>query len=102
VLAETGSDEKPDAWRWRRCAPFLFPALAKSRLGFAGAAIIVSAAWTSLHVDRTNLALAQLFAAGPLLTWMLVRTGSLRVPILCHVLFNSGVSFAVIVLGIPE
>ena len=81
---------------------FLFPALAKSRLGFAGAAIIVSAAWTSLHVDRTNLALAQLFAAGLLLTWMLVRTGSLRVPILCHVLFNTGVSFAVIVLGIPE
>ncbi len=80
---------------------FLFPALAKSRLGLAGAAIIVSAAWTSLHVDRTNLALAQLFAAGLLLTWMLVRTGSLRVPILCHVLFNTGVSIAVIVFGIP-
>ncbi len=80
---------------------FLFPALAKSRLGFAGAAIIVSAAWTSLHVDRTNLALAQLFASGLLLCWMLVRTGSLRVPILCHVLFNTGVSFAVIVLGLP-
>jgi membrane protease YdiL (CAAX protease family) len=66
-----------------------------------GAAIIVSAAWTSLHVDRPNLAVAQLFAAGLLLSWMLVRTGSLRVPILCHVLFNTGVSFMVIVLGIP-
>jgi len=81
---------------------FLFPALAKSRLGIAGAAVIVSAAWTSLHVDRTNLALAQLFAAGLLLSWMLVRTGSLRVPVLCHVLFNMGISFAVIVLGIPR
>ncbi len=80
---------------------FLFPALAKSRFGLVGAAIIVSAAWTSLHVDRTNLAVAQLFAAGLLLSWMLVRTGSLRVPILCHVLFNTGVSFMVIVLGIP-
>lgn len=80
---------------------FLFPALMKSRLGVAGAAIVVSAAWTSLHVDRTSLALAQLFSAGLLLSWMLVRTGSLRVPILCHALFNAGVSFAVIVLGLP-
>jgi membrane protease YdiL (CAAX protease family) len=61
----------------------------------------VSVAWTSLHVDRTNLAVAQLFAAGLLLSWMLMRTGSLRVPIFCHVLFNTGVSFMVIVLGIP-
>jgi membrane protease YdiL (CAAX protease family) len=80
---------------------FMFPALAESRLGFTGAAIVVSAAWTALHVDRTTLAMAQLFVAGLLLSWLLVRTGSLRVPMLCHVVFNTGVSFAVIVLGFP-
>lgn len=80
---------------------FLFGALSKTRLGFAGAAVITSAAWTALHVDRTILAQLQLFSAGLLLSGLLVRTGSLRIPIVCHMLFNTGVSVMVIVLGIP-
>jgi len=80
---------------------FLFGALSKSRIGFAGAALITSAAWTFLHVDRTLLAQLQLFSAGLLLSWLLVRTGSLRIPILCHILFNTGVSVMVGVLKIP-
>lgn len=80
---------------------FLFPALATSRLGPVGAALASTALWAALHVDRTGLAMMQLFFAGLLLTFLLVRTGSLRVPILCHVLFNTGVSLMVIVLGIP-
>ncbi len=80
---------------------FLFSALARSRVGVIAAAIITSAAWTALHVNRTELAYAQLFASGLLLSWLLVRTGSLRVPILVHVLFNMGVSFVVIVLKLP-
>lgn len=80
---------------------FLFSALARSRVGVIAAAIITSAAWTALHVNRTELAYAQLFASGLLLSWLLVRTGSLRVPILVHVLFNVGVSFVVIVLKLP-
>ena len=74
---------------------FLFSALSKSRLGFVGAALLTTAAWTSLHVGRSPYAHAQLFASGLFLTWLLVWTGSLRVPILCHMLFNSGVTLLV-------
>jgi hypothetical protein len=81
---------------------FLFPALAKSRLGIAGAAIMSSAAWTALHVNRTDLAMVQLFAASLLLCWLLMKSGSLRIPILCHALFNAGVSVIVIGFGIPQ
>jgi hypothetical protein len=80
---------------------FLFPALATSRLGIIGAAIMSSAAWTALHVNRTDLAMAQIFLAGLLMCWLLLKSGSLRIPILCHVLFNTGVSVMVIGFGIP-
>jgi membrane protease YdiL (CAAX protease family) len=80
---------------------FLFSAVFKTRLGFPGAALLTSAAWTALHVDRTSLAHVQLFASGVLLSWLLARTGSLRIPLLCHILFNTGVSFVVIVLRLP-
>ncbi len=80
---------------------FLFAALSRSRLGFMGAALITSIAWTALHVDRTPLAQLQLFSSGLFMCWLLVRTGSLRVPLLCHVLYNATVSFIVIVLGWP-
>jgi hypothetical protein len=81
---------------------FLFPALAKSRLGIAGAAIMSSATWTALHVNRTDLAMVQLFASSLLMCWLLMKSGSLRIPILCHALFNAGVSIMVIGLGIPQ
>lgn len=80
---------------------FLFSALARSRLGVVGAALISSAGWTALHVNRTELAYVQLLLSGLLLSWLLVRTGSLRIPIVVHVLFNIGVSFVVIVLQLP-
>lgn len=80
---------------------FLISALARSRMGLAGAALLSSLAWTALHVDRTDLARIQIFAAGLFLAWLLIRSGSLRVPILCHAAFNIGVSFMVIVLRLP-
>jgi membrane protease YdiL (CAAX protease family) len=80
---------------------FLFPALLRTPLGFLGASLLTSLCWTVLHVDRPILALLQLFAAGLFSCWLLVRTGSLRVPIICHVLYNAGVTFVVIVLGWP-
>ncbi|KUO56547.1 MAG: hypothetical protein APF80_06685 [Alphaproteobacteria bacterium BRH_c36] len=75
---------------------FLFSALMKSRAGFYGAAIITSAFWAGLHFERSPLGIVQLFAFGMLLSWLLVKTGSLRIPILCHVLFNVGLSIIVI------
>lgn len=80
---------------------FLFPALMKSRAGFYGAAIVTSAAWAGLHFERSTLGIVQLFAFGMLLCWLLVKSGSLRIPILCHVVFNLSLSFIVIILRLP-
>lgn len=73
----------------------LLPALAKSRLGFWGAALVSSALWTSLHMNYSAVGLAEVFVAGLLFAWLLWRTGSLRVTIVCHGLYN-----ALIILGL--
>jgi membrane protease YdiL (CAAX protease family) len=75
---------------------FLFCTIAKSRLGVAGAALITTSLWTALHVGHLPHARVQVFASGLVLSWLLVRTGSLRVPMLCHVLFNGGLSLALL------
>ena len=75
---------------------FLFSALSKSSLGRAGAALVTTSLWTALHVGHTPIAQAQVFASGLLLSWLLVRTGSLRVPIACHVLFNSALGLVLL------
>jgi membrane protease YdiL (CAAX protease family) len=67
---------------------FLLGALAQTRLGFAGAAVITSAAWTALHAGYSWMGLLDVFANGLLLSWLLWRTGSLRVIILCHAFYN--------------
>lgn len=81
---------------------FLFPALRNTTLGVVGGAVAASALWTALHVDRTTLAQAQIFGSGLLLSLLQVYTGSVRVPILCHALFNSSVSLTVILFRWPD
>jgi uncharacterized protein len=73
----------------------LLPALAKSRLGFPAAAVVTSALWTSLHASYSLTGLLEVFIAGLLFAWLLWRTGSLRVTMVCHGLYN-----ALIVLGL--
>jgi uncharacterized protein len=68
---------------------FLLSALAKSRLGFAGAAVVSSALWTSLHAGYTLHGIIEVFTVGLFFSWLLWRTGSLRVAIFCHALYNS-------------
>jgi uncharacterized protein len=68
---------------------FLLSALAKSRLGFWGAALIATALWTSLHVGYTVVGILEVSIVGLFFSWLLWRTGSLRVAILCHALYNS-------------
>lgn len=81
---------------------FLQSALAKSPLGFWGAAIITNSAWTALHAGYTTTGLTDVFIAGLVFTWALWRTGSLWVPIICHGLYN-GLIFAVLsVMDMPE
>jgi membrane protease YdiL (CAAX protease family) len=66
---------------------FLLSALAQTRLGFWGAALVSTALWTALH-EYSVLGLAKVFALGLLFSWLLWRTGSLRVTVFCHALNN--------------
>ena len=74
---------------------FLFSALAGSRLGFGGAALVTSASWAALHYGYTPIGLTEVFLVGLLFAWLLWRTGSLWVAIFCHALYNS---FIILVL----
>ena len=71
---------------------FLFTALAPSRLGVGGAAAVSSGLWALMHVGYPLPVLFVVFAIGLLLTGVLLRTGSLWLPILCHAIYN-GTSF---------
>jgi membrane protease YdiL (CAAX protease family) len=68
---------------------FLLSALAKTRAGFAGAALISTTLWTALHAGYSLIGIVEVFTIGLFFSWMLWRTGSLRVPIFCHALYNS-------------
>ncbi len=77
---------------------FLFSSLAPSRLGVIGAAVVSTGIWTALHVGHLAHAKVQVFCAGLLLSWILVRTASLRVPIACHVLYNLALSLVLMAM----
>jgi hypothetical protein len=68
---------------------FLLSALARSQLGFAGGTIITTTWWTLLHWGYSAAGIVEVFLIGLFLSWLLWRTGSLRVPIFCHALYNS-------------
>jgi len=66
---------------------FLFSAIAQSRLGTMGAAIITSAIWAAVH-PYSVLGVIQVFVIGMIFAAILIRTGSLRVPIVIHAVYN--------------
>ena len=68
---------------------FLLSALARSRLGFAGGALVTTSLWTGLHAGYSLAGILEVFTIGLFFSWLLWRTGSLRVPIFCHALYNS-------------
>ncbi len=80
---------------------FLLGALAQGPLGFWGAALITSLLWTGLHAGYSLVGLAEVFAIGLLLSWLLWRTGSLRVTIFCHGLYNLAIAVALRLVGMP-
>jgi CAAX protease family protein len=82
---------------------FLLSALARTRLGFWGAALIATALWAALH-DYSAVGFAAVFMMGLLISWLLWRTGSLRVAIFCHALHNSLalVAHRLIPLAVPQ
>lgn len=74
---------------------FLLSALANSRLGFVGAGLISTTLWTLLHASYSIPALVSVFAAGLVITWLVWKTGSLRVAIVTHAMVNaSAAAFA--------
>jgi uncharacterized protein len=66
---------------------FLFPAFARTRMGLVGASVATSALWAVIHAYtwQGNL---MIFFMGLLLSLLLVRSGSLWVPIYAHAAFN--------------
>jgi membrane protease YdiL (CAAX protease family) len=80
---------------------FLLGALAKSGLGFWGGAVLSTLVWTALHAGYSSVGLAEVFAIGLLLSWLLWRTGSLRVTIFCHALYNSLIVLALRLVELP-
>ena len=68
---------------------FLLSALARSRLGFAGGALVTTSLWTALHAGYSLAGIVEVFTIGLFFSWLLWRTGSLRVPMFCHALYNS-------------
>ena len=68
---------------------FLLSALARSRLGFWPGAMITTALWTALHAGYSTVGIAEVYLIGLYFCWLLWRTGSLRVAMFCHALYNS-------------
>jgi membrane protease YdiL (CAAX protease family) len=81
---------------------FLLSALAKTRGGFGSAAFVTTALWTGLHAGYSLIGIFEVFTIGLLLSWILWRTGSLRVPILCHALYNSLIVIVLMFVPLPS
>ena len=67
---------------------FMFTTLVKTPLGLLGAAVVTSAAWTSLHYSYTWQILLVLFIFGILLAYVVWRTGSIWTGVIVHGLNN--------------
>jgi membrane protease YdiL (CAAX protease family) len=80
---------------------FLLSALAKSKVGFWGAAIITDAAWTAMHASyQPWAALPAIFVLGLLVSFLLWRTGSLWTCIFAHMTVNAVTVFMAVLFGL--
>ena len=71
---------------------FLQTALVPTRLGYWGASVVTTAIWTAMHAGYSIAGLVEVFMIGLMFTWFLRRTGSLRVSLVCHAIYNSGIA----------
>jgi membrane protease YdiL (CAAX protease family) len=68
----------------------IFAALKQSKAGPGGAVVLTSLAWALMHAQAAPwLFVGLIFAMGLMLGYLLLRYGSLWVPIACHCLWNS-------------
>jgi membrane protease YdiL (CAAX protease family) len=80
---------------------FLLSALAKSKVGFWGAAIITDSAWTAMHAFyQPWAALPAIFVLGLLVSFLLWRTGSLWTCIFAHITVNAATVFMAVLFGL--
>jgi membrane protease YdiL (CAAX protease family) len=68
---------------------FFFRGIAVSRLGAAGAVLLGSAIWTSLHCSYPPVHMSIIFVLGLLLGVVRWQTGSVTVTILMHAVWNA-------------
>ena len=79
---------------------FLQTALVPTRLGYWGATLVTTTIWTAMHAGYSIIGLAEVFMIGMVFALILRRTGSLRVPIACHAIYNT--SIALILIFTPK
>lgn len=75
---------------------FLLSALCKTRLGFAGAAVLTSVGWTALHF-YSIVGMVEIFLIGLYFAWLMRRYGNLLLPLVLHALYN-GLQLAALAL----
>jgi len=68
---------------------YLLSSATATRIPFWPSALLVNVAWTALHIQYSLVGLLEVFVIGLYLSWLMQRTGSLRVPLFCHALYNS-------------
>lgn len=71
---------------------FLQSSLTRSPLGFTGGALITTLIWSALHAGYSIVGMVEVALIGGVLSYLLWRTGSLWVCILCHGIYNSGLA----------
>lgn len=76
---------------------FLLSALAKSRIGYWPAAVLSAALWTLLHIGYSWPGLVSVFLAGIGMSWIMLRTGSMRAVVVAHAVVNT---FSLIVISL--
>lgn len=73
----------------------IFTALTQTRLGFSGATLVTSIAWSLMHASEPWLSVGLIFIMGLVFGWMLYRFGSLWVTMACHAVWNTIYSIAI-------
>jgi membrane protease YdiL (CAAX protease family) len=76
-------------WEEATFRGFLLSSLAKTRLGFWPSAILTSCIWTALHAGYSWPGLGSVFLAGIGLSWIMLRTGSLKAVVIAHAVINA-------------
>ena len=67
---------------------FAFKAVEYSRLGRIGAVILTALAWSALHIQCDFFGVVDVFVGGLLLGWARLRSKSVCVPIVMHIVQN--------------